>query len=400
MTMAKKENQKTQLKVLFATNISGLGGGETSLLNLLSTLKEYDFQPTLVCPPGQLHTRASQLGITTINLIFPPVRMFLGFVPLFSVFTIFKLIYLIINNKIDIVHVESLLSFYYLGTAAWLANIPCVATYHGYWQLKSRLARIMLKHFCCRLYPVSKTTALDIYDTGLIPADKIRIIPLSFNSQFLHELPTKQESRISFGLPMDVPIVMQIARFQPIKGQMILLEALAHLVQLQDGPIPLVVFVGDILDATHNDAIIYKKLVEERAKKEDLQDHVCFLGWQEDIPQLMRAADIVVTPSDYETFSMTTIEAMAVGTLVIATSSGGPAEIIQDESLGVLIPPKTPHILAKAIRNALSHPSQSGEIASKAKEFATLNYSPQARYDFLVKEYLDVMSSKTRGKVL
>ena len=370
------------------------------MLNLLITLKENGFQSVLVCPPGQLHNRASQLGINTINLVFPPVHIFFGFVPWFSVLTIIRLYYLILKNRINIVHVESQLALYYFGVAAWFANIPCVATYHGYWQLKSRLARVMLKHLCCRLYPVSKTTAQDIYETGLMPDDRIRVIPLSFNSQFLIDLPTKQECRISFGLPIDIPIVMQIARFQSIKGQMILLEALANLVQMQDGPIPIVVFVGDILDTTSNEAIMYKEFIKERAKRKDLQNHVCFLGWQDNIPQLMRAADIVVTPSDYETFSMTTIEAMAVGTLVIATSSGGPAEIIQDASIGVLIPPKAPHILAKAIRNALSNPSRSVEIANKAKEFAIMNYSPQTRYNLMVKEYMEVLASKTRGKIL
>lgn len=389
-----RENQKTKPKILFATDISGLGGGETSLLNLLLALKEIGFQLVLVCPPGQLYDRASQSEITTIGLKLPRVSMILGFMPLFSVLTILKLFFMIKKNRIDIVHVESLLAFYYFGTAAWLAKIPCVATYHGYWQLKSRLARTIISHFCQRLYPVSKTTALDIYDTGLISADKIRIIPLSLNSQFLGDLPTKRESRLSFGLPLEIPIVMQVARFQPVKGQMVLLEALAQLVRLQDGPIPFVVFVGDLLDTTHDDAIIYKESVKERAQKGDLRKHVCFLGWQQRIPELMHAADIVVTPSDYETFSMATIEAMAVGTLVIATSSGGPAEIIGDQGIGILIPPKAPDILAEAIRSALSDRSESERIAFKAKEFVTANYSPKTRCDALVKEYMEIMQCK------
>jgi len=375
-----------------------LGGGETSLLNLLSTLTEIGFQSVLICPPGQLYDQASQLKITTIGLKLPPIRMVLGLIPFFSVLTVLKLLYLIKKNQVDIVHAESLLAFYYCGTAAWLANTPCVVTYHGYWQIKSRLARTMIPHLCCRLYPVSKTTAQDINETGLMPADKIQVIPLSLNSQFLRNLPTKQEIRTSFGLPLDVPIVMQIARFQPIKGQMVLLEALAQLVQSQDGPIPFVVFVGDILDGSHEEAIIYKRIVEARAQQEDLKRHVRFLGWQQSIPQLMRAADIVVIPSDYETFSMATIEAMAVGTLVIATASGGPAEIIRHKDSGVLIPPRSPQALAEAIRYAFSHPSQSGEIASRAKESVTMSYSPQVRCDLLVKEYIEIMQFKAKGR--
>src|SRR5512138_2165364 len=108
MNRLDRKNQKTKPRILFATDISGLGGGETSLLNLLLALKEIGFQPILVCPPGPLYDRASHTEITTVGLKLPAVRMMLGFMPFFSVLTILKLFSVIKKNQIDIVHVESL----------------------------------------------------------------------------------------------------------------------------------------------------------------------------------------------------------------------------------------------------------------------------------------------------
>jgi glycosyltransferase involved in cell wall biosynthesis len=385
-----KENKNYQPKILYSTNIAGLGGGETSLVNLLSSLQNHNFNPILVCPPGKLENRASRLGITTISLEFPPIRLYAGFIPLFSPLTIFKIILLIKKYKIDIVHVESLLSLFYCGSAALIANVPCVATYHGFWLLNQRPNRALLK-LCQRLYPVSKTTAIDL--DGIVPDFKIRLIPLGINLHFFDKLPSKTECRITYGLPLNKPIIMQIGRFQPIKGQMILLEALAEIIRSKKCSIPLVVYVGGILDTQTDEAVLYKQTVEKRALKDDLRGNVRFLGWQEDIPKLMQAADIVITPSDYETFSLVTVEAMAVGKLVIATSCGGPSEIIQDQLTGILIPPQNPIALAEAICIALSDPSRTEEIASNAKVFATHNFSPLIRYNSILNEYKELLSS-------
>ncbi len=387
-----KISHEKRIKILFATHISGLGGGETSLLYLLSTFIENGFSPVLVCPSGQLYNKAEQLGITVVCLEFPPVRSFFGILPKFSFQTILKIYNIIKKHQVDIVHVESLITFYYFCVVAWLLKIPCVATYHGFWQIKSIIARIMLKYFCIRLYPVSQTTAQDILENGLLPDKKIKVIPLSLGNLFLSNKTKKSENRSIYGFPIDVPVVLQVARFQPIKGQMVLLEALAELIRLRLYPIPLIVLVGDVLDPTHEEAVNYKKIVELRAEESDLRKHVRILGWRDDIYQLMEVADIVVIPSDYESFSMTTIEAMAVGTLVIATSSGGPAEIIKNQVTGILIPPRNSNALALAIHEACSTPLHTVEIALRAKEYVTQNFSPQTRYVLLKNEYYKILS--------
>lgn len=388
------EQKETQPKILFATNIDGLGGGETSLLNNLVALKNRGYDVILSCPKGKLNEIALNLGIKTSNIKLPPIRLYFKIIPWISFFVIFKLFISLQKEKFDIVHVESPLTFYYFGTAAKLLNIPCVVTYHGYWKLNSRLNQFFLSKFCTKIYPVSINTAEDIYKSAFISRDKVKIIPLGLSDRFFSELPNKIKCRLINGLPIEKLIIMQIARFQEIKGQMILVEALAEIKKVGFEQLPTIVLVGDILNSLDNEAKNYKKQVEIRSNEEDIREHVLFLGWQENIPQLIKAADIVVIPSDFETFSMTTIEAMAVGTPVIATSSGGPKEIIQDQVTGYLIPPKNPHELAKTIMSVLANKSKSKMIAENSMRVAREKYSPSIRSTLLAKEYNELLMNK------
>jgi glycosyltransferase involved in cell wall biosynthesis len=93
----------------------------------------------------------------------------------------------------------------------------------------------------------------------------------------------------------------------------------------------------------------------------------------------MRAADVVVCPSDFETFGMNVIEAMAVGTPVIATDAGGPAELLKDRQTGRLVPPRDHSSLARAIDELLDNPAEAERMARAARETALVNYSPAVR---------------------
>src|SRR5207302_5178465 len=61
-----------------------------------------------------------------------------------------------------------------------------------------------------------------------------------------------------------------------------------------------------------------------------LDDTVLFLGEREDVPEILAATDLVLVPSWEEPFGRAIVETMAMGVPVIATSIGGPAEIISD----------------------------------------------------------------------
>jgi glycosyltransferase involved in cell wall biosynthesis len=95
---------------------------------------------------------------------------------------------------------------------------------------------------------------------------------------------------------------------------------------------------------------------------------VRLLGFRTDALSLMWAADIFVLPSLAEPFGLVLLEAMSLGKPVVATSAGGPLEIVLAGETGLLVPPAQPHELALAINQLLADPEKAIEMGRKGLE--------------------------------
>src|ERR1700749_3685870 len=87
-------------------------------------------------------------------------------------------------------------------------------------------------------------------------------------------------------------------------------------------------------------------------------DRVKFAGQvsQDDMPALLRSADLMIDVSWYEPFGMASLEAMACGTPVIASAIGGHLDTVVDGTTGLLVTPGQPKALARRIRKLLANP--------------------------------------------
>jgi glycosyltransferase involved in cell wall biosynthesis len=87
-------------------------------------------------------------------------------------------------------------------------------------------------------------------------------------------------------------------------------------------------------------------------------DRVKFAGQvsQDDMPALLRSADLMIDVSWYEPFGMASLEAMACGTPVIASAIGGHLDTVVDGTTGLLVSPGQPKALARRIRKLLANP--------------------------------------------
>jgi glycosyltransferase involved in cell wall biosynthesis len=121
----------------------------------------------------------------------------------------------------------------------------------------------------------------------------------------------------------DAPLALALGRLHPNKGFSLLLEALAKTRELRlaiagDGP--------------------SRGELERLAMDLGVAARVDFLGWRDDVPALMAAADFLVCPSLHEPLGNVVIEAWSAGLPVVATASEGPAALIEDEVSGLLTP--------------------------------------------------------------
>jgi glycosyltransferase involved in cell wall biosynthesis len=176
----------------------------------------------------------------------------------------------------------------------------------------------------------------------------------------------KEELRRSLGLPSG-PLAGVFSRLAPWKGQHVVLRALCELPGVQ------CLIAGDALFG--EDA--YAESLQKLTRSLGIADRVLFLGQRSDVPELMRAADIVIHPSVLpEPFGTTLLEAMMIGTPIVATDTGGSAEVLADGEAGILVPPGDSAALAAAIRAIIAKPEEFETRVQHAKVRVRQNFAP------------------------
>ena len=134
-------------------------------------------------------------------------------------------------------------------------------------------------------------------------------------------------ARRELGLGDDDVAAIMVARLDRLKGQDLLLRALAHLAPHE--PRLKVVIVGD---GPERDDLV------GLAVQLGIADRVVFTGLRRDVPRLLAAADLGVLPSAHEGVPMSVIEQMAAGLPVVASAVGGLPDIVHDGEEGYLVP--------------------------------------------------------------
>ena len=175
-----------------------------------------------------------------------------------------------------------------------------------------------------RVIAISNFIARHIENEYAVPTDKITVIPRGVDMVKFDPTRISDERTIRllqrWQTPVQMPLIMLPGRFTAWKGQMFLLDALAK-IKNQDW---FCVMFGS--DHGHEK---YRAAVEARAVALGLEGRVKLLGECDDMPAAYRLADVVVSPSqDPEAFGRITIEAQAMGRLVVASDHGGSSETI------------------------------------------------------------------------
>jgi len=219
------------------------------------------------------------------------------------------------------------------------------------------------------------------------PETSIAIVPPGVDLTRFHpyELGTEQNSRLIarqlLAWPLDRKVLLFVGRIEPLKALDTLIESLAAAFEQAPGlreSTALIVVGGDPREA---EVIAMRAL----AASLGVGDSVEFHGSQphDRMPLLYRAADALVIPSDYESFGMSALEAMACGTPVIAMQVGGLAYLINGietvdkaetastpAANGLFVPPRDRAALAAAIVRLLSDSALRDQLGAHAAQEA------------------------------
>ncbi len=165
------------------------------------------------------------------------------------------------------------------------------------------------------------------------------------------------EVRTEFGLPAETPLVVMAARFTQQKGHALLLDALPRLVAAQPDVVVLLAGDGPL-----------RREIEAAVAERGLSAQVRSLGYRDDVPDLIAAADLVVLPSAFEGLPLVVLEAMAAGRAVVATRVAGTAEAVEDGVTGWLVPTGDAAALGDALGRALADSPARTRAAAAGRE--------------------------------
>lgn len=155
------------------------------------------------------------------------------------------------------------------------------------------------------------------------------------------------QTRTALGTPDDRVVIMVTGRLVKEKGYMELLEAIRHV----DAELWV---VGARLSSDHATGI--EERISEIERDPPIQDRIRFLGYRNDVPDLLRAADIFTLPSHREGMPRSIIEAMLTGLPVVATDIRGSREEVVDGETGLLVPVRDAAALATALQSLRQNP--------------------------------------------
>lgn len=196
--------------------------------------------------------------------------------------------------------------------------------------------------FADAIVGVSQGVAADLERTMHLPSGSARVL---YNPAIPDPADLRQrvESPISPPWPEDgKPLIVTVGRLSPEKGYDLLLEAFQQLLGRLDARLAI---IGNGPEQAE---------LERRIRAGGLEDRVHLLGYQSNPYAWLHRADTFVLSSVIESFPTVILEAMAVGTPVVAFDCPeGPREIIRPDHEGLLVPPRDPEALAQSLYRVL-----------------------------------------------
>lgn len=351
--------------ILYITELVDMGGGEINLLSLIKKLDKKRFRPVVLSPKrGVLIDKLEGIGVRVIILKFGLARKILRLIPVVSLFTIFKVWRLLRTERVDLIHSNSFLGVVFSSLPAKLRKIPLVWTDHG-WYSGLGIQGRFLDAFVDKIITVSESIKKYLLRNSCISADKVETVYLGTDLKEYNGARNSNAIRNEFGINPGQPLIGMIGRFQEIKGHRYFLEAVSIVRKVL--PECRVLIVGArIFDLPEDQG--YPGRINNWIQELGLKEAVICTGFRSDIPAILSDLDVLVLPSERESFGLILIESMAAGTPVVATRCGGPEEIIENNISGLLVSPRDAPALAESIIHLLGDKKKAEKIASEARK--------------------------------
>ena len=383
-------------QILFIENSTGLGGSTLSLCTLLAHIDRAAYEPTVVFSKKVQEEYCKSCGDASVKTVTISCGPSLKYRPL-GVFTLQaaravsrrleRLTYTLLSlldlpfviapyvlrlylfarrQPVSLIHHNNGVDVGAIVLGMTL-RVPILAYQRGA-EWKSGLIRFFAR-FVTRYIANSEATKRELLALG-VHSSQIDVVypPVDF-TRFDYRR-RGHLNRYEFGLPETAACFASIATLQRLKGHDVFLKA-AQLV-IAEIPEARAVIVGGPVAGSE----AHVEELAALATSLGIRDRVIFTGFRNDIPDVLQLLDVVVLGSlTTEGFGRVIAEAMAMKKNVVATRTGGPTEIIEDQHTGLLIPINDHEAMATAIIRLFRDKRFASELAEQAYVRAYERYS-------------------------
>ena len=364
-------------RILFVSYTAVLGGGELCLLDFAHAYRETS--QVLLLTDGVLKKRLEYLEVKVevcqASRSLANVKVSSGLASLKSIGDLWRLGKLVAQRSkaFDLIHANNQKGFVVSAIAKLFGGAPVVWHLHDiltadiFSSTNRRIAVTLANWFATRVIVNSKATGEAFVAAGG-KRELLRIVYNGFDGEVFDRIASDraQSLRSELGIPSDRHLVGMFSRLSYWKGQHILLEAASKLPDVQ------VLLVGDALFGEAE----YTEKLKNIAAQPSLQGRVHWLGFRQDIPELMKACDAIAHCSTApEPFGRVIVEAQLAKRPAIATIGGGTSEIIENGITGLLIPPNDSQLLADAMQQIFSDRAATQKMVETAYAQAKTKFS-------------------------
>jgi glycosyltransferase involved in cell wall biosynthesis/ribosomal protein S18 acetylase RimI-like enzyme len=382
--------EKEPVRVLHIVGDSRYGGIARIILGLGRIAKSNGWQVDVLATDATVQhvLRQADLGVINLDVIHREIR------PLRDLAGLLRLHRFLRRERYTLVHTHTSKAGFIGRLAAWLAGVPAIVhTVHGFAfheqspatvrMFYTRLER-MAARWCDRIVSVSQFHRGWALELGICGPAQIEAIPNGITPQARKVTLERGTLRRNLGVGDQELFILSVARLAPDKGLANLIEAAAilrpgerkfHVVIAGDGP--------------------GRAQLERLVRKLGLSDLVTFLGFRQDVDQLLTAADLVVLPSLREGLSISLLEAMAAAKPIIATSIGSHRELVSQGEIARLVPPADPKTLAVAILQLASDPARMASLGASARALFESRYTEERMLNEYRRVYRDLVEKKS-----
>jgi glycosyltransferase involved in cell wall biosynthesis/ribosomal protein S18 acetylase RimI-like enzyme len=380
------------VKLLHITGDSCFGGAGRIILQLGQVVRAEGWQVDVLTTNSTFQRAAAEqgLGVVDLDVIRREIR------PLWDLAGLSRLARFLRREPYDIVHTHTSKAGFVGRLAARLANVPVIVhTAHGFaFHEKSpqRVRRFYstleqaASHWCDRIVSVSEFHRDWALQLGICTPLKIVAIPNG-----IARLPepgvAPPELRRRLGARPSDLLILTMARLAADKGLEYLIEAAGMLARYERR--------FRIVIAGEGPA---RAALEQQARILDVSEHVIFLGFREDIRDLLDASDLVVLPSLREGLSIALLEAMAAAKPIIATSIGSHKEVAAQGSTAWLVPPADAIGLGNAILRVTRDPVLMARLGTRAKAQFERHYTEERMLTAYKRLYFELLRERLEAQ--